>query len=406
MLFARSLNASNAAARARLYSSQVPRIRVENPVVELDGDEMTRIIWSWIKEKLVFPYVDLNIKYYDLGLPHRDQTDDKVTVDAAEAILKYNVGIKCATITPDENRVKEFNLKSMWKSPNGTIRNILGGTVFREPILLSNVPRIVGGWTKPIIIGRHAFGDQYKATDFVVTEAGSFDMVFTPSSGGPSVRYHVYDFEGGGVGMGMYNTDASIEGFARSCFEMALLKEQDLYFSTKNTILKKYDGHFKKIFRKLYNEEYAAKFAAKKITYEHRLIDDMVAQALKSHGGFVWATKNYDGDVQSDVLAQGFGSLGLMTSVLMTPDGKTLEAEAAHGTVTRHYREHQKGKETSTNSIASIFAWTRGLAHRAKLDGLGDLKKYTEQLERACVDVVEKENVMTKDLAYAIHDKE
>ncbi|KAJ3107445.1 hypothetical protein HDU97_004041 [Phlyctochytrium planicorne] len=381
------------------------RIKVENPVVELDGDEMTRIIWAWIKDKLIFPYCDLNIKYYDLGLPYRDQTNDKVTVEAAEAILKYNVGIKCATITPDEQRVKEFDLKSMWKSPNGTIRNILGGTVFREPILLKNVPKIVPGWTKPIIIGRHAFGDQYKATDFVVSEPGSFDMVFTPSSGGPSVRYHVFDYEGsGGVGMGMYNTDDSITGFARSCFEMALQKEQPLYFSSKNTILKKYDGHFKKIFRKLYNEEYAEKFKTKGIFYEHRLIDDMVAQALKSHGGFIWATKNYDGDVQSDILAQGFGSLGLMTSVLITPDGKTLEAEAAHGTVTRHYREHQKGKETSTNSIASIFAWTRGLSHRAKLDGHKDLQHFTSVLEKACVDTVELDNIMTKDLALAIHE--
>ncbi|KAJ3116366.1 Isocitrate dehydrogenase [NADP], mitochondrial precursor (Oxalosuccinate decarboxylase) [Phlyctochytrium bullatum] len=395
-----------AAGFARFTSTVGKRLKVENPVVELDGDEMTRILWAWIKEKLIFPYLDLNIKYYDLGLPYRDQTDDKVTVEAAEAILKYNVGIKCATITPDENRVKEFGLKNMWKSPNGTIRNILGGTVFREPILLKNVPRIVPGWTKPIVIGRHAFGDQYRATDFVVTEPGSFDMVFTPKNGGPSIRYHVYDFEGGGVGMGMYNTDESIEGFARSCFEMALAKELPLYLSTKNTILKKYDGEFKKIFRRLYNEEYADKLKAKNIWYEHRLIDDMVAQALKSHGGFLWATKNYDGDVQSDVLAQGFGSLGLMTSVLITPDGKTLESEAAHGTVTRHYREHQKGNETSTNSIASIFAWTRGLAHRARLDNLGELKKFTDDLERACIEVVEEESIMTKDLALSIHDKD
>ncbi|KAJ3401429.1 NAD-dependent isocitrate dehydrogenase, partial [Chytridiales sp. JEL 0842] len=325
---------------------QPAKIKVANPVVELDGDEMTRILWKWIKDRLILPYVDLDIKYFDLGMEYRDKTNDQVTVDAAKAIQKYNVGIKCATITPDEARVKEFNLKSMWKSPNGTIRNILGGTVFREPILLKNVPRIVPGWTKPITIGRHAFGDQYRATDFIVTEAGTFEMTFTPKSGGAPQKFKVYDFPGGGVGLGMYNTDESITGFAHSCFQMAISKKQDLYLSTKNTILKKYDGRFKDIFQDIYDKNYAAEFQKAGIEYQHRLIDDMVAQALKSSGGFVWATKNYDGDVQSDILAQGFGSLGLMTSVLITPDGRTLEAEAAHGTVTRHYRHHQAGKET------------------------------------------------------------
>ncbi|KAJ3278089.1 Isocitrate dehydrogenase [NADP], mitochondrial precursor (Oxalosuccinate decarboxylase) [Borealophlyctis nickersoniae] len=388
-----------------LADSSQPKIVVQNPVVELDGDEMTRIIWQWIKDKLILPYLQLDIKYYDLGVEYRDQTDDKVTIEAAEAIMKYNVGIKCATITPDEARVKEFNLKHMWKSPNGTIRNILGGTVFREPILLNNVPRIVPGWTNPIIIGRHAFGDQYRATDFVATEAGTFEMVFTPKSGGPVQKFQVYDFEGPGVGMGMYNTDESIRGFAKSCFEIALDRKMPLYLSTKNTILKKYDGRFKDIFEEIYERDYEAQYKAAGIWYEHRLIDDMVAQALKSSGNFVWATKNYDGDVQSDVLAQGFGSLGLMTSVLLTPDGKTMEAEAAHGTVTRHYREHQKGKETSTNSIASIFAWTRGLNHRAKLDGNDALAAFCHNLERACIDTVEKDVIMTKDLALSIHGK-
>ncbi|KAJ3184481.1 hypothetical protein HK101_009851 [Irineochytrium annulatum] len=387
----------------RCLSTAVKKIKVENPIVELDGDEMTRILWVWIKEKLILPYLDLDIKYYDLGLPYRDRTFDKVTVEAAEAIQKYNVGIKCATITPDPGRMEEFSLKEMWKSPNGTIRNILGGTVFREPILLKNVPRLIPGWTEPIIIGRHAYGDQYRATDFVVNEAGSFDIVFTPTSGNPVRKFHVFDFPAGGVGMGMYNTSPSIEGFAKSCFEMALLRELPLYLSTKNTILKIYDGEFKSIFRRVYNEQYADKFKEKGIYYEHRLIDDMVAYAIKSHGGFIWATKNYDGDVQSDVLAQGFGSLGLMTSVLMTPDGKTVEAEAAHGTVTRHYREHQKGKETSTNSIASIYAWTRGLAHRAKLDGNEALQKFCDDLETACVNTVEEDAIMTKDLALMIY---
>ncbi|KAI9327764.1 hypothetical protein BDR26DRAFT_808690, partial [Obelidium mucronatum] len=379
------------------------KIDVKNPVVELDGDEMTRILWKWIKDRLILPYVNLDIKYYDLGMEYRDKTNDDVTAEAAAAIQKYNVGIKCATITPDEGRVKEFKLKQMWRSPNGTIRNIIGGTVFREPILLKNVPRIVPGWTKPIVMGRHAFGDQYRATDFVVKEPGSFDMIFTPKSGGPPQKFHVYDFPGGGVAMGMYNNDKSIEGFARSCFQMALEKKWPMYLSTKNTILKKYDGRFKDIFQEIYEKEFEGQFKALNIWYEHRLIDDMVAQALKSSGGFVWACKNYDGDVQSDILAQGYGSLGLMTSVLVTPDGKTIEAEAAHGTVTRHYREHQKGKETSTNSIASIFAWTRGLAHRAKLDGNSDLAKFTDALERATIDTVEVDNLMTKDLALAIH---
>ncbi|KAJ3122743.1 Isocitrate dehydrogenase [NADP], mitochondrial precursor (Oxalosuccinate decarboxylase) [Nowakowskiella sp. JEL0407] len=393
---------------SRLYSTE-KRIKVENPVVELDGDEMTRILWRWIKEKLILPYLDVDIKYYDLGIENRDATDDQVTVESAEAILKYNVGIKCATITPDEQRVEEFGLKQMWKSPNGTIRNILGGTVFREPILMSNVPRIIPGWTKPIVIGRHAFGDQYRATDIVVPEAGTLDMVFTPKSGGPPQSIRVFDFKSAGVAMSMYNLDNSIAGFAHSCFQMAIAKSQPLYMSTKNTILKRYDGRFKDIFQEIYEKEYKSTFEEKKIWYEHRLIDDMVAQAIKSEGGFVWATKNYDGDVQpikSDVLAQGYGSLGLMTSVLITPDGKTVEAEAAHGTVTRHYREHQKGKETSTNSIASIYAWTRGLAHRAKLDGNTELAAFCNDLEKACVDTVEKDNVMTKDLALTIHGKE
>ncbi|KAI9101148.1 isocitrate dehydrogenase [Phlyctochytrium arcticum] len=382
------------------------KIAVQNPIVELDGDEMTRIIWQRIKDKLIFPHLDLPIKYFDLGVEYRDSTNDKVTVEAAEAIQKYNVGIKCATITPDEARVKEFGLKEMWRSPNGTIRNILGGTVFREPILLKNVPRLVPGWSSPIIIGRHAFGDQYRATDFVAEEPGTFEMTFTPKSGGPQKKWTVYDFPGRGVGMGMYNTDDSIRGFAESCFQMAIQRKMPLYLSTKNTILKKYDGRFKDIFQEVYeSSNYEAQFKAAGIWYEHRLIDDMVAQALKSSGNFIWACKNYDGDVQSDILAQGFGSLGLMTSVLLTPDGKTMEAEAAHGTVTRHYREHQKGNETSTNSIASIFAWSRGLAHRAKLDGNEALNKYCQDLERACIDTVEVDQIMTKDLALAIHGK-
>jgi isocitrate dehydrogenase len=378
------------------------KIKVDNPVVEMDGDEMTRVIWAWIKEKLILPYLDLKIEYYDLGMEYRDKTDDKVTVEAANAILKYNVGIKCATITPDEKRVEEFNLKKMYPSPNGTIRNILGGTVFREPILMKNVPRLVPGWTKPITIGRHAYADQYKATDFVVPGPGTFEIVYTPANGGEKKVYKVFDYKGAGVGLGMYNTDESITDFANSCFQYALGKKWPLYLSTKNTILKRYDGRFKDIFQAIYDRQYKQQFEAAGIWYEHRLIDDMVAFALKNEGGFVWACKNYDGDVQSDSLAQGFGSLGLMTSVLVCPDGKTIEAEAAHGTVTRHYRDHQKGKETSTNPIASIFAWSRGLAHRAKLDNNQALAKYSQNLEAACIEAVES-GFMTKDLAICVH---
>ncbi len=378
------------------------KIKVQNPVVELDGDEMTRIIWKFIKDKLILPYLDLDIKYYDLGIEHRDATDDKVTVESAEAIKKYNVGIKCATITPDEARVQEFKLKQMWKSPNGTIRNILDGTVFREPIVCSNIPRLVPNWTSPYIIGRHAFGDQYRATDTVIKGKGKLTMTFTPEDGGAPVSYDVYNFKGDGVALAMYNTDESIYGFARSCFNMALTQGWPLYLSTKNTILKKYDGRFKDIFEEVYQKEFKAKFDAANITYEHRLIDDMVASVLKWSGKFVWACKNYDGDVQSDTAAQGFGSLGLMTSVLLTPDGKTMEAEAAHGTVTRHFRMHQQGKPTSTNPIASIYAWTRGLAFRGKLDGNKDLIRFAETLEKVCVDVVES-GKMTKDLAMCIH---
>jgi isocitrate dehydrogenase len=378
------------------------KIAVANPVVELDGDEMTRIIWSFIKNKLILPYVDLDIKYYDLGMENRDATNDQVTVDAAEAIKHYNVGIKCATITPDENRVKEFSLKQMWKSPNGTIRNILDGTVFREPIICANVPRLVTTWNKPIVIGRHAFGDQYRATDTVIKGKGKLTMTFTPEDGGEAQSWEVYNFKGDGVALSMYNTDESIAGFARSCFNLALQKNWPLYLSTKNTILKKYDGRFKDIFQELYEAEFKARFEAAGIVYEHRLIDDMVASALKWEGGFIWACKNYDGDVQSDTVAQGFGSLGLMTSVLVTPDGKTLESEAAHGTVTRHFRMHQQGKPTSTNPIASIFAWTRGLAHRGKLDGNAELIHFCETLEQVCVDVVES-GKMTKDLAVCVH---
>lgn len=377
------------------------KIKVANPVVELDGDEMTRIIWKFIKEKLILPYLDIDIKYYDLGMEHRDATNDQVTVDAAEAIKKYNVGIKCATITPDEARVKEFNLKQMWKSPNGTIRNILDGTVFREPIICKNVPRLVPNWTAPICIGRHAFGDQYRATDFVTKGKGKLTITFQGEDG-QTITHEVYNFKGDGVAMAMYNTDESIKGFARSCFNMALSKKWPLYFSSKNTILKKYDGRFKDIFEELYNSEFKAKFEAAGITYEHRLIDDMVASALKWNGNFVWACKNYDGDVQSDTVAQGFGSLGLMTSVLITPDGKTMEAEAAHGTVTRHYRQHQQGKPTSTNPIASIFAWTRGLEHRGNLDGNTDLVKFAQTLEKVCIETVEA-GFMTKDLAVCIY---
>jgi len=378
------------------------KIKVVNPVVELDGDEMTRIIWATIKNKLILPYLDLDLKYYDLGMEHRDATDDQVTVDAAEAIKKYHVGIKCATITPDESRVKEFGLKQMWRSPNGTIRNILDGTVFREPIVINNIPRLVTTWNKPIVIGRHAFGDQYRATDTTIKGKGKLTMTFTPDDGAAAQTWEVYQFQGDGVAMSMFNTDESITGFARSCFNMALDKKWPLYLSTKNTILKKYDGRFKDIFQEIYLAEFKVEFDAVGITYEHRLIDDMVASALKWEGSFVWACKNYDGDVQSDTVAQGFGSLGLMTSVLITPDGKTMEAEAAHGTVTRHYRQHQQGKPTSTNPIASIFAWTRGLAHRGKLDGNAELIQFCETLEQVCVEVVESGR-MTKDLAVCIH---
>ncbi|MGA9270552.1 MAG: isocitrate dehydrogenase (NADP(+)) [Lutimonas sp.] len=378
------------------------KIKVSNPVVELDGDEMTRIIWKFIKDQLILPYLDLDIKYFDLGVEHRDDTNDQVTIDAAEAIKKYNVGIKCATITPDEARVEEFDLKKMWRSPNGTIRNIVGGTIFREPIIMKNVPRYVQGWTKPICIGRHAFGDQYKATDLVTKGKGKLTLTFTPEDGSEPQSFEVYNFQEGGVAMAMYNIDSSIYGFARSSFTQALSKGWNLYFSTKNTILKAYDGRFKDIFEEVYQNEFKDKFAAAGITYEHRLIDDMVAAAMKWDGGFVWACKNYDGDVQSDTVAQGFGSLGLMTSVLVTPDGKTVEAEAAHGTVTRHYRQHQLGKETSTNPIASIFAWTRGLMHRGKLDGNQELIDFCQTLEQVCIDTVEG-GQMTKDLALLIH---
>jgi isocitrate dehydrogenase len=378
------------------------KIKVEHPVVELDGDEMTRIIWKFIKDKLILPYLELEIKYFDLGIESRDQTNDQITVEAAHAIAKYGVGIKCATITPDEARVKEFHLKQMWKSPNGTIRNILDGTVFREPIVIKNIPRLVPNWTAPIIVGRHAFGDQYRATDTVISGKGKLTMTFEPEDGSEATVFHVYDFKGPGVALSMYNTDDSIKGFARSCFNMALSKKWPLYLSTKNTILKKYDGRFKDIFEEIYQQEFRAEFQKAGISYEHRLIDDMVASALKWHGNFVWACKNYDGDVQSDTIAQGFGSLGLMTSVLVTPDGKTLEAEAAHGTVTRHYRDHQNGKPTSTNPIASIFAWTRGLAFRGRLDKNEELVRFSEALEQVCIETVES-GKMTKDLAVCLY---
>ena len=377
------------------------KIKVANPVVELDGDEMTRIIWHFIKDKLILPYIDVDIKYFDLGMEHRDATNDQVTIDAAEAIKQYNVGIKCATITPDEARVEEFGLKQMWKSPNGTIRNILDGTVFREPIVCKNVPRLVPNWTAPICIGRHAFGDQYRATDFVTKGKGKLTIKFEGEDG-QVIQHEVYNFKGDGVALAMYNTDESIKGFARSCFNQAIAKGWPLYLSTKNTILKKYDGRFKDIFEIIYQAEFKATMDAAGITYEHRLIDDMVASALKWNGNFVWACKNYDGDVQSDTVAQGFGSLGLMTSVLVTPDGKTMEAEAAHGTVTRHYRQHQKGQKTSTNPIASIFAWTRGLEHRGRLDNNEALINFCQTLEQVCVDVVES-GKMTKDLAVCIY---
>ena len=379
------------------------KIIVKNTVVELDGDEMTRIIWDFIKQKLIFPYLDLKIEYYDLGIESRDKTNDQVTIDSAHAIKKHKVGIKCATITPDEERVKEFNLKKMWKSPNGTIRNIVGGTVFREPIICKNVPRLVPNWTEPICIGRHAFGDQYKATDVVIKGSGKLKMTFE-SENGEIKEWDVYEYQNGGVAMSMYNTDESIYGFARSCFNKALDKGWPLYLSTKNTILKAYDGRFKDIFEEVYQTEFKTHFNQKNLTYEHRLIDDMVASALKWNGKFVWACKNYDGDVQSDTVAQGFGSLGLMTSVLLTPDGKVMEAEAAHGTVTRHYRLHQQGKQTSTNPIASIFAWTRGLMFRGKLDNNPELIEFCETLEKVCIQTVES-GIMTKDLALCIHGK-
>jgi isocitrate dehydrogenase len=380
------------------------KIKVQNPVVELDGDEMTRVIWDFIKQKLILPYLDIDLKYYDLGMENRDATNDQVTIDSAHAIQKYGVGVKCATITPDEARVEEFGLKKMWKSPNGTIRNILGGTVFREPIICNNVPRLVPGWTKPICIGRHAFGDQYRATDFLTKGKGKLTITFTPEDGSETISHEVYDFEGDGLAMAMYNTDESIRGFARSCMNQAIEKKWPLYLSTKNTILKKYDGRFKDIFQQIFDSEFKQKFAEIGITYEHRLIDDMVAACMKWDGGYVWACKNYDGDVQSDTVAQGFGSLGLMTSTLVTPDGKIMEAEAAHGTVTRHFREHQKGRPTSTNPIASIFAWTRGLAFRGKLDNNQKLIDFANSLEQVCIETVES-GKMTKDLALIIHEK-
>jgi len=377
------------------------RIKVKTPVVEIDGDEMTRIIWQKIKDKLIFPYVDIDLKYYDLGIEKRDETDDQITIDTANAIKEYGVGVKCATITPDEERVEEFGLKRMYRSPNGTIRNILGGTVFRQPIICRNVPRLVPGWTKPIVIGRHAFGDQYRATDMVVPSAGTLTMTFKPADGSAPVTHEVFDFPAGGVAMSMYNLNESIRGFARACMNYGLDLGWPVYLSTKNTIMKAYDGRFKDLFEEVFETEYEDKFREAGITYEHRLIDDMVACALKWEGGFVWACKNYDGDVQSDTVAQGFGSLGLMTSVLMTPDGKTVEAEAAHGTVTRHFRQHQQGKETSTNPTASIFAWTRGLTYRAKFDDTPDVAEFADIVERVCIETVES-GQMTKDLALLI----
>ena len=376
------------------------KIKVKNPIVEMDGDEMTRIIWQFIKDKLILPYLEVDLKYYDLGVEARDKTSDQITVDSAKATQQYGVAVKCATITPDEERVKEFNLKEMWRSPNGTIRNIIGGTIFREPIVCKNVPRLVPGWTKPIVIGRHAFGDQYRATDFVVPGKGKLSIKFEGEDG-KTIEHNVYDFPGGGVALAMYNLDESIIGFARSSFNYGLMRGWPVYLSTKNTILKRYDGRFKDLFEKVFNEEFADRFKAKNITYEHRLIDDLVASALKWEGAFIWACKNYDGDVQSDTVAQGFGSLGLMTSVLMTPDGKTVEAEAAHGTVTRHYRQHQQGKQTSTNPIASIFAWTRGLIYRGRFDDTPEVVKFAETLEQVCIETVES-GAMTKDLAILI----
>jgi isocitrate dehydrogenase len=379
----------------------MPKIKVAGPVVELDGDEMTRIIWQFIKDQLILPYLDVDLRYYDLGIEHRDATDDQVTVDAANAIKEHGVGVKCATITPDEARVEEFGLKKMWRSPNGTIRNILGGVIFREPIIIQNVPRLVPGWTKPIVVGRHAFGDQYRATDVKIPGEGTLTLTFTPKDGSEPMELEVYDFPGSGVALAMYNLDASIRDFARASFRYGLDREYPVYMSTKNTILKAYDGRFKDIFQEIFETEFKADFEKAGLTYEHRLIDDMVASALKWEGGYVWACKNYDGDVQSDVVAQGFGSLGLMTSVLMSPDGRTVEAEAAHGTVTRHYRQHQQGKPTSTNPIASIFAWTRGLAHRGKLDNTPEVTAFAETLEQVCVETVES-GQMTKDLALLI----
>ncbi|MGH6932121.1 MAG: NADP-dependent isocitrate dehydrogenase, partial [Dongiaceae bacterium] len=377
------------------------KIKVANPVVELDGDEMTRIIWRFIREELILPYLDIDLKHYDLGIESRDKTEDRITVEAANAIKKHGVGVKCATITPDEARVKEFNLKKMWKSPNGTIRNILDGTVFRQPIICRNVPRLVPGWTRPIVVGRHAFGDQYRATDFVIPGAGKLTIKFQPADGGKPIEHDIFDFPGAGVALGMYNLDASIRGFARACLNFGLTLGWPVYLSTKNTILKAYDGRFKDLFQEVFDQEFAAPFKAKNIVYEHRLIDDMVASALKWSGGFVWACKNYDGDVQSDTVAQGFGSLGLMTSVLLTPDGRIVEAEAAHGTVTRHFRQHQRGEQTSTNPIASIFAWTRGLAYRGEFDATPDVSRFARTLEQVCVDTVESGS-MTKDLALLV----
>jgi len=381
------------------------KIKVDTPVVELDGDEMTRIIWQMIKDKLILPYLDIDLKYYDLSVTKRDETDDQITIDAAEAIKHYGVGVKCATITPDEARVEEFGLKKMWRSPNGTIRNILGGVVFREPIVISNVPRLVPGWQQPMVIGRHAFGDQYKATDFLVPGKGRLTMTFTPEDGGEPVEYEVFNFPGAGVAMGMYNLDESIRDFARASFNYGLQRGWPVYLSTKNTILKAYDGRFKDLFQEIFDSEFKDAFQSRGISYEHRLIDDMVAAAMKWSGGFVWACKNYDGDVQSDTVAQGFGSLGLMTSVLMSPDGKTVEAEAAHGTVTRHYRQHQRGEQTSTNSIASIFAWTQGLTHRGRMDGNEDLQKFAKTLEDTIIQTVES-GYMTKDLALLVGEQQ
>ena len=382
------------------------KITVKTPLVEIDGDEMTRIIWQFIKDKLILPYVDVELDYYDLGIENRDKTNDQVTIDSANAIKKHGVGVKCATITPDEDRVREFSLKEMWRSPNGTIRNILGGTVFREPIVCKNVPRLVPGWTDPIVVGRHAFGDQYRATDFLVPGPGKLSIKWTPNDPTQEIiEKEVYEFEDSGVAMAMYNTDASIRDFARSCMNYALMRKWPVYLSTKNTILKKYDGRFKDLFQEIYENEFANKFKKEKLDYEHRLIDDMVASALKWNGKFVWACKNYDGDVQSDTVAQGFGSLGLMTSVLMTPDGKTIEAEAAHGTVTRHYRMHQEGKQTSTNPIASIFAWTRGLSYRGKLDQNNELINFAQQIEKVCIETIESGS-MTKDLAILVSEKQ